>query len=198
MLEKVSGYFVRFILGLVAIILFSVAYDVVYYNFVNARHFADSGQSIGSQVGTDLRQALGIWILLLPALLAFFQFPIRRSSKQYQRSHEVKLSSPVAVNMAPSPKPQSRTSKVFWAVLSSVSLVILVSFQRVRQQERWQERQVERAQRTTTIWIPNPFTGQNFPYYDVEIVKVSPGYVKFRTLSGEVMEHSGQYTISTQ
>ena len=62
---------------------------------------------------------------------------------------------------------------------------------------RRQDEQRERASIFTTVWVPHP-AGRMIPYPDVEVLRSSVGYVKFRIRDGRVIEHSGQYQIQTE
>ena len=51
-----------------------------------------------------------------------------------------------------------------------------------------------------TVLIPTPMGGRgviNVHYSSVEILKTSPGYIKFRISNGTVIEHNGSYQIHT-
>src|SRR6266566_9705714 len=51
-----------------------------------------------------------------------------------------------------------------------------------------------------TVFIPTPrgeYGIMNIPYSSVEILKTSPGYIKFRITDGTVIEHNGSYQIRT-
>jgi len=41
--------------------------------------------------------------------------------------------------------------------------------------------------------MPNPITGQRFPYFDVEILEKGNDFVRFRMKDGQVLEQHGSF-----
>ena len=51
----------------------------------------------------------------------------------------------------------------------------------------------------TMVSIPSPAGGgQKMFYHDAVVLTKSTGYIKFRTAEGTVIEHSGEYQITTE
>ncbi len=92
-------------------------------------------------------------------------------------------------------KPAARASgkaETWWTV---VMIVIAATVVRACNETH----KVESPKPIVTVLIPTAM-GQrvvNVPYQPVQVLKSSPGYIKFQTSDGSVMEYSGTYQIIT-
>lgn len=84
-------------------------------------------------------------------------------------------------------------SELGWGTILAITVALSIS----RACDSGSQPQTQSAKPVVTVFIPFPSGGRLIPHSRVVILKQKPGYIKFRTADGRIIEHSGQYQVQT-